>query len=107
MPNERTTTSMSTIYCDRCQMLSINGTACHEIGCPNMGKVWEDGEWVKYHECYICGCDVRLGDNCDCQDDVEGETDQADFKRDLEDEEDGLDSRGNEIAEYCTERRQY
>lgn len=33
-----------------------------------MGRVWEDGDWVKYHECFICGYDVRLGDNCDCQD---------------------------------------
>ena len=24
--------------CDQCEMLSINGVACHEIGCPNSKK---------------------------------------------------------------------
>jgi hypothetical protein len=52
------------ISCDRCSMLAINGTACHETGCPNSGKRWEDGEWVKYIECRECGCDVRKGDEC-------------------------------------------
>lgn len=30
-------------------MLSINGMACHEAGCPNSGKTWipERGEWVR------------------------------------------------------------
>jgi type VI protein secretion system component VasF len=30
-------------------MLSINGMACHEAGCPNSGKKWmpERGEWVR------------------------------------------------------------
>jgi hypothetical protein len=35
------------LKCDQCQMLSINGIACHETGCPNMRKAWVDGEWVK------------------------------------------------------------
>jgi hypothetical protein len=52
--------------CDQCQMLSINGTPCHESGCPNMSKVYEDGEWVKYFECRECGADVRQGECCDC-----------------------------------------
>lgn len=55
------------ISCDQCQMLSINGMACHEHGCPNSSKVWEQGEWVKYRECRECGCDVRDGEQCDCQ----------------------------------------
>lgn len=54
--------------CDQCQLLRINGVVCHEIGCPNMGKRWQDGEWVRYRECFICGCDVRDGETCDCQD---------------------------------------
>jgi lipoate synthase len=27
--------------CNQCQMLSINGIACHETGCPNIKKVWD------------------------------------------------------------------
>lgn len=65
------------VTCDQCQWARINGVFCHETGCPNQGKIWEDGEWVKYHECYICGCDVKLGDNCDCQD-VDNEPESRD-----------------------------
>lgn len=54
--------------CDQCQMLSINGVPCHEIGCPNMGAKWIDGEWVKFYECRDCGCEVVKGESCDCQD---------------------------------------
>jgi hypothetical protein len=36
-------------------MLSINGVACHETGCPNADKVWHDGEWVREYECPECG----------------------------------------------------
>jgi hypothetical protein len=38
------------LKCDKCQMLSINGMACHELGCPNASKDWVDGEWVKREE---------------------------------------------------------
>lgn len=55
------------ISCDQCEMLAINGVACHEIGCPNMGKHWEDGKWVEYHECFVCGSMVRAGESCACQ----------------------------------------
>lgn len=56
------------VTCDQCEMLSINGHACHEIGCPNMGARWiPDRGWVHYQECRICGCDVERGENCDCQ----------------------------------------
>ena len=54
--------------CDQCQLVRINGVVCHEIGCPNMGKQWENGEWVRYLTCWICGCEVREGDVCGCQD---------------------------------------
>jgi len=54
------------LSCGQCQMLSINGVACHEQGCPNQGKVYEGGAWVKYYECRECGSDVRDGDSCDC-----------------------------------------
>ena len=33
--------------CDQCAAAYINGVFCHEIGCPNMHKVWSpvDGTW--------------------------------------------------------------
>lgn len=33
--------------CDSCEMLSINGLACHETGCPEA--------WVEPRECRECG----------------------------------------------------
>ena len=53
--------------CDQCQSARINGVFCHERGCPNQGKFWEDGAWVQYYECFDCGCDVKMGDDCDCR----------------------------------------
>ncbi len=29
------------LRCDSCEMLSINGMACHESGCPNARKAWD------------------------------------------------------------------
>jgi hypothetical protein len=76
--------------CDQCEMLSINGTPCHEIGCPNAKKTWvPDRGWVRFVECSVCGCDVELGESCDC-DVFEGELEQADFERSMEDAEDGF-----------------
>jgi len=56
------------VHCDQCEMLSINGVACHEHGCPNMGAKWdrETRTWVKYYECWNCGCEVLRGEECDC-----------------------------------------
>jgi putative nucleotidyltransferase with HDIG domain len=49
------------VWCNQCEMISINGVPCHESGCPNEHKVWdpnalpldktsrpdhEYGEWV-------------------------------------------------------------
>ena len=33
--------------CDRCEAAYINGIFCHELGCPNIRKVWNpvDGTW--------------------------------------------------------------
>jgi hypothetical protein len=28
------------LKCNQCQLLSINGVACHETGCPNSGRAW-------------------------------------------------------------------
>lgn len=56
------------MHCDQCEMLSINGVACHETGCPNMGARWDadDGVWVKQRVCLDCGCTVDRDDPC-CQ----------------------------------------
>ena len=50
--------------CDQCQMLSINGVACHETGCPNMGARWDGEGWVKQCECRECGCMADVGSEC-------------------------------------------
>jgi hypothetical protein len=56
-------------HCNQCAALVINGVFCHETGCPNSRKTWmqDDGEWVRFLECFECGCDVREGECCDCQ----------------------------------------
>jgi len=36
--------------CDSCQMLSINGIPCHEIGCPDAWK-------TRLVNCFECGCE--------------------------------------------------
>jgi hypothetical protein len=56
------------VNCDSCQMLSINGVACHETGCPNSRKTWieEREEWVLFLECRECGCEVEEGEACSC-----------------------------------------
>jgi hypothetical protein len=61
------------VTCDSCQMLSINGVACHETGCPNSRKTWiaERGEWVLFVACSDCGCDVEVGALCGCDEEVE------------------------------------
>lgn len=52
--------------CDCCEMCRVNGVPIHEAGCPNDGKAWEGGEWVRYVACWECGCDVREGEECGC-----------------------------------------
>ncbi len=65
------TAKMVKVTCDQCELLRINGVICHEHGCPNQDKRFEDGEWVSYSECFICGCDVRQGDTCSCNEPLE------------------------------------
>ena len=61
------------VSCDQCEMLSINGVACHEHGCPNSRKTWdvESQSWVKYVTCFECGYKVRQGETCDHDTEVE------------------------------------
>jgi hypothetical protein len=56
--------------CDQCEMLSINGTGCHETGCPNSRSRYDEftGEWIKQRVCFPCGCTVDADDAC-CQSD--------------------------------------
>ena len=56
--------------CDQCEMLSINGVACHETGCQNRNCAWDDDRqrWIKFRECHECGDRIELGEVCDCQD---------------------------------------
>lgn len=42
--------------CDQCEVLSINGCACHETGCVNSWRDPVTGE-PNPVECYECGCD--------------------------------------------------
>ena len=43
--------------CDQCQMVSINGVNCHEIGCPNAKE-----DYAKRDGCQWCGKELS-GDN--------------------------------------------
>lgn len=54
------------VRCDQCQMVAINGIACHEIGCPNMRARWDkkSQSWVKQYECFECGCKADIGTVC-------------------------------------------
>ena len=52
------------VRCDQCQMLAINGRACHETGCPNSQAIWMDGQWFKGRLCNECGAYVPKDDPC-------------------------------------------
>ena len=53
-------------HCDQCNALVINGIFCHEHGCPNERKTWNDGEWIRFVECYDCGEEIQEGAICTC-----------------------------------------
>ena len=60
------------VRCDQCEMLSINGVACHELGCPNQRARWdrESQGWVKQRKCFECGCMVDSDNLCCNADDM-------------------------------------
>ena len=60
--------SVILVCCDRCDMVSVDGHACHQVGCPNDSARWDrDTEsWVQQRECRDCGCTVDHDDPC-CQ----------------------------------------
>lgn len=61
------------ISCEQCDPMMINGTFCHETGCINIGKTFIEGNWIKFVACWNCGCDVEVGESCDCMDHCEPE----------------------------------
>jgi hypothetical protein len=54
--------------CNECEGAMINDVFCHETGCRNSRKTWveERGEWVRFVECFECGCEVEEGTVCGC-----------------------------------------
>ncbi len=48
------------IRCSCCAALVINGTPCHERGCPNQAR-----------DCRECGNPVPAGESCNCMDPVD------------------------------------
>ncbi len=54
--------------CDQCSAAMINGTFCHEHGCPNAKKTWvpDREQWVRFVECHECGAEIEVGESCDC-----------------------------------------
>lgn len=67
-PATRQFRALYPLHCDQCEMLTINGLACHETGCPNEKKTWiaDRGEWVLFVACFDCGFDVEVGETCSC-----------------------------------------
>lgn len=57
------------VSCNQCQMLSINGVACHETGCPNSRKTWdsESQSWKRLVECSNCGAEYFAEDTHECE----------------------------------------
>jgi hypothetical protein len=60
--------------CPLCVSLTIDGVFTHEIGCYNRNAKYEADEWVHYFQCRECGDDVRKGENCNCTEPAEDET---------------------------------
>ena len=61
--------------CEQCEMLSINGIACHETGCPLAWKTKTECAWCgqtfapesRGQRCCEHSCEVAYrGDTCGC-----------------------------------------
>ena len=59
--------------CDQCEMVSINGHACHETGCPNRNARYDAdrGEWIKQYTCGVCGYRADEDKDCCTEDDFD------------------------------------
>ena len=62
--------------CDSCEMLSINGIACHERGCRNIGARWDGEGWIKQRECFECGYSRDADDPCCDHEDYQTDSDE-------------------------------
>jgi len=51
--------------CDQCQIVAINGTPTHEIGCPMSHRNPMDITRFSRRECLWCGTDFEPEDNED------------------------------------------
>jgi hypothetical protein len=58
------------MHCDECEILAINGVACHEHGCPHSKDRWDGEQWIAQRRCFACGCTVDRDDPC-CSQEVE------------------------------------
>ena len=69
---------MSALNCDHCEMLSINGIACHERGCPMICARWdaESESWIKQRVCVICGYSRDADDPCCDHEEYQTESDE-------------------------------
>lgn len=52
--------------CNQCEACMINGIFCHEHGCPNLKKRYnqESESWETVVTCPICGYDRPEGESC-------------------------------------------
>ena len=55
------------LRCSQCEAVAINGTPCHEHGCPN-----------KSHQCRECGDTIAHGQACNCLEPYEDPIDDGD-----------------------------
>lgn len=56
--------------CNQCNAGMVDGSFCHQPGCPNTGKTWvaECGQWIAFQVCSECNSIIALGQSCPCQD---------------------------------------
>lgn len=40
------------LRCSQCEALAVNGVACHEHGCPNIVRDYDEDEGERYDEDY-------------------------------------------------------
>ena len=52
--------------CNQCEACMINGVFCHETGCPNSKKRYnqESESWETMVTCWTCGYEVPEGEIC-------------------------------------------
>lgn len=61
--------------CNQCECVNINGTRCHESGCPNQHeqiRLGDDGTMDTVFYCAGCSEEFRftyMAENCTCEDD--------------------------------------